>query len=149
MVGRGAVAPRVARHRGAGHRRVARCVRTLECPERMNASLERGRAAYERQAWSDAYESLVDADRAAPLGALDLDRLSTAAHLIGLDDASGAYRTRAFQLHLDAGETRRAAASALWRVISLAEQTNRQAEIGGWLARAGRLLSGASDDCLE
>lgn len=115
----------------------------------MNASLQRGRAAYERQAWSEAYEALVDADRAMPLEAFDLDRLATAAHLVGLDEASGTFRTRAFQLHLDAGETRRAAASALWRVISLAEQANRQAEIGGWLARAERLLSGASDDCLE
>lgn len=115
----------------------------------METSLERGRAAYDRQAWSEAYTALAEADHAGPLAAADLDRLATAAHLIGLDEASGAFRTRAFQLYLDSGDTRRAAASALWRVISLAEQTNRQAELGGWLARAERLLVDAVHDCLE
>jgi DNA-binding NarL/FixJ family response regulator len=115
----------------------------------VDASLQSGRAAYERQAWSEACAALAEADRDAPLCAADLDRLATAAHLIGLDEASGAYRTRAFQLHLDAGERRRAAASALWHVISLAEQSHRQAELGGWLARAERLLSGVEQDCVE
>jgi hypothetical protein len=34
--------------------------------------LERGRAAYERRAWKDAYESLARADGAGLLGAGDL-----------------------------------------------------------------------------
>lgn len=38
---------------------------TSEGPE---ADLKRGRAAYERQAWRDAYESLSRADRGAALG---------------------------------------------------------------------------------
>ena len=84
-----------------------------------------------------------------PLEAADLDRLATAAHLTGQDEASGSYRTRAFQLYVDAGDSRQAAASALWHVISLAEQANRQAELGGWLARAERLLSGAAQDSVE
>jgi DNA-binding CsgD family transcriptional regulator len=112
-------------------------------------ALQRGRAAYERQAWADAYAALAEADRMAALDAEDLDRLATAAALIGLDDQSAAARTRAFQLHLDRGDNRRAAASALWRIVSFADQKHRQAEIGGWLARAERLLAGDAEDSVE
>jgi DNA-binding CsgD family transcriptional regulator len=112
----------------------------------MNDSLQRGRAAYERQAWSEAHTALSDADGASPLDAEDLDRLATAAALIGLDDASADARTRAFQRFLDRGDNRRAAASALWRLLSISEQKHRQAEIGGWLARAERLLAGDAED---
>ena len=48
----------------------------------MDDPLQRGRAASDRQAWSDAYTALADADRASQLNADDLDRLATAAHLI-------------------------------------------------------------------
>ena len=85
----------------------------------MNDSLQRGRAAYERQAWSEAHAALSDADSASPLDAEDLDRLATAAALIGLDDASAAARTRAFLAFLYLGYSRRAAASALWRLLSM------------------------------
>jgi len=112
----------------------------------MNDSLHQGRAAYERQAWSEAHAALSEADRASPLDAEDLDRLATAAGLIGLDEASAAARTRAFQRFLDRGDSRGAAASALWRLLSISEQKNRQAEIGGWLARAERLLAGDAED---
>src|SRR6185503_185891 len=115
----------------------------------MDDAIQRGRTAYERQAWSEAYAALSAADQASPLDAGDLDRLANAASLIGLDDASVAARTRAYQLFLDRGDSRRAAASALWRVLSLADQKHRQAEIGGWLARAERLLAGDAEECAE
>ena len=122
--------------------------RTLECPD-VDDPLHRGRNAYERQAWSEAYAALADADRTSPLDADDLDRLATAASLIGLEEASAAARTRAFQLFLDRGDQRRAAASALWRVVSIADSKQRQAEIGGWLARAERLLAGEAEVSVE
>ncbi|HEV8393685.1 MAG TPA: helix-turn-helix transcriptional regulator [Vicinamibacterales bacterium] len=115
----------------------------------MDDALQRGRAAYERQAWADAFAALSDADRASPLDAEDLDRLAAAAALIGLDDASAAARTRAFQRFLDRGDSRRAAASAIWRLLSLADQKHRQAEAAGWLARAERLLASDAEDCVE
>ena len=115
----------------------------------MDDALRRGRSAYERQAWSEAYAALADADRASPLDADDLDCLATTASLLGLDEPSAAARTRAFQLHLDQGDPRRAAASALWRVITIADQKHRQAEVGGWLARAERLLAGVQEECAE
>jgi len=115
----------------------------------MNESVQHGRNAFERQAWAEAYSALAEADRSTPLDAEDLDRLATAAALIGLDDASAAARTRAFQRFLDRGDSRRAAASALWRLLSIADQKHRQAEVGGWLARAERLLAGDTGDSVE
>jgi len=112
----------------------------------MKDSLQRGREAHDRQDWTEAYAALAEADRSTPLDAEDLDRLATAAALIGLDDASDAARTRAFQRFLDRGDSRRAAASALWRLLSISEKKHRQAEIGGWLARAERLLAGDAGD---
>ena len=58
-------------------------------------ALARGRAAFEREAWSDAYTQLAAADRPASLEPDDLDRLATAAFLIGEDAASADARTRA------------------------------------------------------
>lgn len=115
----------------------------------MNESVQRGREAFDRQAWAEAYKALAEVDQSSALDADDLERLATAAHLIGLDEASGAARTRAFQLFLDRGDTRRAAATALWRVLSLEDQKNRRAEVGGWLARAERLLAGDPQESVE
>jgi hypothetical protein len=53
---------------GKGRRRVV----TME-------ELERGREAYRRRAWLDAYKSLSLADEAAPLGAEDLELLAISA----------------------------------------------------------------------
>ena len=47
------------------------------------SDLERGRDFFAREAWTDAYESLFAADRSEPLGAEDVERLSTAAYMIG------------------------------------------------------------------
>jgi len=115
----------------------------------MKDSLQRGREAYERQAWAEAYAALAEADHSTRLDAEDLDRLATAAALIGLDEASAAARTRAFQRFLDGGDSRRAAGSALWRLLSISDQKHRQAEVGGWLARAERLLAGDAGDSAE
>ncbi|HEV8238774.1 MAG TPA: LuxR C-terminal-related transcriptional regulator, partial [Thermoanaerobaculia bacterium] len=115
----------------------------------MQDALERGRTAYERQAWADAYAAFAEADRTSPLGAADLDRLATAAHLTGLDEPSAAARTRAFQAHLQSGDRVRAAASAIARVFLLGDQRNREAEMGGWVARVERLLDEHGEECAE
>jgi hypothetical protein len=47
------------------------------------AELERGRASYARRAWLDAFTELSSADRDVPLESQDLERLATAAYLVG------------------------------------------------------------------
>ena len=51
-------------------------------------TLDRGREAYARQAWGEAYARLAAADREGPLGPEDLERLATAAYLVGRDAES-------------------------------------------------------------
>ena len=45
--------------------------------------LRHGREAYARRAWHDAYQAFLRADEATPLDADDLERLATAAYLVG------------------------------------------------------------------
>jgi hypothetical protein len=49
-------------------------------------ALEQGRRSYEELAWADAYARLSAADGHHPLGPEDLERLATAAYLLGRDD---------------------------------------------------------------
>ncbi len=48
-------------------------------------NLNRGRDAFRRRAWTDAYVVLAAADQDEPLQPDDLERLATAAYLIGKD----------------------------------------------------------------
>ena len=69
----------------------------------------------------------------------DLDALATCAFMLGRDDESIAWLERAHHRYLEAGETRRAARSAIWVGLQLATR----GQIGpatGWLGRAQRLL---------
>jgi hypothetical protein len=111
-------------------------------------SLLRGREAYERRAWGDAYARLSAADEQSPLGAEDLDRLGMAAYLTGrLEPAADAWE-RAYRVLLEAGEVARAVrcAYSLGRTLLL---RGEHARGGGWLARAQRALEEASLDCVE
>ena len=59
-------------------------------------ALGRARNAFERKAWAESYRLFEAADREAPLEPEDLERLATAAYLIGRDDESEAFeRARA------------------------------------------------------
>jgi DNA-binding CsgD family transcriptional regulator len=110
--------------------------------------LERGRAAYAARAWSDAHGSLTAADRAVPLGADDLERLATAAYMLGHDDDYAACLERAHLAHLDRGEPLRAVRCAFWIAASfmLRGETGRAT---GWLGRAQRLVERQERDCVE
>jgi DNA-binding CsgD family transcriptional regulator len=115
----------------------------------MNPALVQGRAAFARRAWSEAYESLRAADAIALLDAEDLDRLATAAFLIGDDDTSVAARTRAYAAFAEAGQTKAAALAAFWLSFALLDKASSRAQAAGWLARAQRLLEGVDGDCVE
>jgi hypothetical protein len=72
-------------------------------------NLNRGRDAFCRRAWTDAYVLLAAADRDEPLPPDDLECLATAAYLIGKDAESTESWTRAHQEFLGRGVVARAA----------------------------------------
>ncbi len=110
-------------------------------------TLDRGREAYRRHLWADAYGELTTARSEASLDPEDLERLAVSAYLTGNDAESIDSWSRAHQEFLARGETVRAARSALWLAFGLIAR-GETATSGGWLARASRLLEPA-DDCAE
>jgi DNA-binding CsgD family transcriptional regulator len=103
-------------------------------------ALMRGRGAFDREAWSDAFQQLSAADQEVPLAAEDLERLGMAAFLSGHPRECAAVLARAHQAHLDEGDPARAAASAFWLAFGMLEDPAQRAQAGGWLGRAQRLL---------
>jgi hypothetical protein len=111
--------------------------------------LDRGRESFARQAWATAYAELAAADRDAPLGPEDLQRLAVTAHLVGRDDESAELWERLHRELLRDGQVERAARSAFWLAFGLLNR-GEAALGGGWIARAGRLLDEAGcGDCVE
>jgi DNA-binding NarL/FixJ family response regulator len=120
---------------------------TLEAMSRTDA-LERGRAAFTAEAWSEAYAHLAAADRDTPLDPDDLERLGIAAWLIGRGAESLELLERLHQARLAAGETDHAARAAVWLAVRFLFQ-GEAARSGGWFARAERLVEGAPGDTVE
>lgn len=112
-------------------------------------ALARGKAAFAQGAWTDACAQLGTADRQTPLAPDDLDRLATAAYLIGEDAASAEARTRAYNGFLERGETLRAARSAFWLAFAIISEPGQQAQAAGWLGRVRRLLDERTQECVE
>jgi DNA-binding CsgD family transcriptional regulator len=110
--------------------------------------VDRGRQAYAREEWLEAYEALTTADRRDPLTAEDLGRLATAAYMIGRESEYLRLLERAHRAHLDAGERVEALRSAFWIGVGLAGR-GEMGRAGGWLARAERLLDDCGGDRVE
>ena len=108
-------------------------------------SLGRARQAFARRAWEESYRLLERVDREAPLDPEDLERLATAAYLMGRDAESEALRARAHQICLDRGDHEGAARAASWLAFGLL-QRGAIAPASGWYARAERLLDEAQLD---
>ncbi|MGH3879174.1 MAG: hypothetical protein ACRDSK_19265, partial [Actinophytocola sp.] len=95
---------------------------------------DRGRAAFDVQAWATAFAELSAADAQGGLDAANLERLATAAQLTGRDCVE--VWTRAYRAHTT---PEGAARCAFWLAFVL---LNR-GEVGlgnGWLGRAARAL---------
>jgi DNA-binding CsgD family transcriptional regulator len=115
----------------------------------VSQALQEARAAFEKAAWADACARLKSLDARAPLDAEDLDRLATAAYLVGDDAQSVETRSRAHARFLERGEPVRAARSAYWLAFTLFDRPGQQAPAAGWLARAQRLVDDAAVPCAE
>jgi hypothetical protein len=101
------------------------------------AHLDRGRRAYDRRAWKDAYQSLSLADRDSTLRAADLERLAIAAFLIGREKEFERMLGRAHRAYRDAGDRPGAARCAFWIGLLLFLGGNTGAATGGWRAPNG------------
>jgi DNA-binding NarL/FixJ family response regulator len=109
---------------------------------------ERGRAAYARGAWSEAFESLSGADRVAPLDAGDLELLARAAYMLGRDDDYVGGLERAHHAHLEAQDVAPAARCAFWIGHNVLFRGER-GRASGWFSRGRRLLEAVEQDCVE
>ncbi len=112
------------------------------------AELERGREFYARSEWRKAFESLSGVDRAAALGAEDLELLARAAYMLGRDDDYLSGLERAHQAHVGAAGVARAARCAFWIGHNLLFRGER-GRASGWFSRGNRLLEGVDEDCVE
>ena len=112
------------------------------------AEVERGRELYADRAWRGAHAALSQADRQAPLTAEDLERLATAAYMLGRQDEFYEALERAHHAHLNDGGALRAARCAFWIGINLVQQ-GEMARASGWLGRARRLVQREGRDCVE
>jgi DNA-binding CsgD family transcriptional regulator len=105
-------------------------------PER---HLEDGRRAYDGRAWKDAHTLLSLADRGQGLDPADLERLATAAFLVGREQEFEHALGRAHRAYRDADDRSSAARCAFWIGLRLFMRGKRGAATG-WLARGQRLL---------
>jgi DNA-binding NarL/FixJ family response regulator len=98
--------------------------------------------------WSDAYRSLKQADDESALAGDDLERLATAAYMLGLEDEHVAALERAHHAHLEEGAPARAARCAFW--LTMARLLRREIGLAtGWFGRATRALEEVDRDCVE
>jgi DNA-binding CsgD family transcriptional regulator len=110
--------------------------------------VSRGRGAFARRAWPDAFKSLSQADQAAPLGAEELELLATSAYMLGRDEDYVRALERAHHAYLDTGRIPRAVYCACW----IGHNMMLRGEAGpatGWFSRGQRLLERDGQDCAE
>ena len=110
-------------------------------------SLERGREAYAQGAWGDAYRRLQSADTEASLEPEDLERLATAAYLVGREDESEVLWERAYRTFLERDDREGAARCACWLAVGL-QVRGALAPASGWFARAQQILDEGQIQCV-
>jgi DNA-binding NarL/FixJ family response regulator len=109
-------------------------------------NLKRARESFRRREWRQAYESFLLAAGAEALERGDLERLASAAYLVGREREFHASLQLAHHAHVAAGDRRRAARSAFWLGLTLLLRGDT-GQATGWLARARRHI--AELDCVE
>jgi DNA-binding CsgD family transcriptional regulator/tetratricopeptide (TPR) repeat protein len=111
-------------------------------------AIDRGRESFGRRAWGDAFAQLSAADRDSRLELDDLERLATAAYLVGRVEESVDAWVRSFHACSEAGDVARAARCAFWLAFMLLNK-GELAGGGGWIHRAQRLLDDGRLECVE
>src|SRR4026209_898003 len=101
--------------------------------------IERGREAFARRAWSEAFDLLSEADRVAPLDVDDLELAGFAAQYSGHDNAATELAGRIHRSAVRDGDYARAARTAFWISMSFL-QRGEMTQGGGWLGRSAHLL---------
>ena len=112
------------------------------------AALDRGRKAFVRSAWREAFLALSEVDRAAALSGRDLEELGRSAYMVGETDVYVNALERAHRAHLEAGDVLPAVRVAFWIGHSLLFR-GQAVPAGGWFARAQRLFDESSEDGAE
>jgi DNA-binding CsgD family transcriptional regulator len=103
------------------------------------SALAKGREHFARQAWDEAYTELARAEQSGALEPDDLERLATAAQLLGQETEAAALWTRAHTEFLNRGERARAAQCAYLVIVPMLFR-GEMAQAGGWISRTRRLL---------
>lgn len=98
--------------------------------------------------WSATFTELWSARRESELDAEDLERLATAAYMVGKDSECEEAWVAAHHAWLKQGKAERAAGCALWLALGLFFRGDIAPAIG-WVARSERLLKGRDPQCVE
>ncbi len=114
----------------------------------MTGTLEDARAAFAGRRWTEAVDSFTAVDAADPLDVEDLERLASAAQLVGEDALAAETWERAHLQLLASKDLEQAVRCAFWCAFGLMN-ANQMARAGGWVSRATRLLDENELDCAE
>lgn len=104
-----------------------------------NDPLGTGREAFEQRRWGTAHEQLSVADARSHLEIGDLERLATAAYLVGREEEARSLWRRAHHALVDRGDPEGAVRRGFWLSLSLL-LGGQGAPAAGWLARCRRLI---------
>lgn len=107
----------------------------------------RARQSFEQQTWADSYRLFEAADQEAPLEPEDLERVATAAYLMGREDESEAFWERAHRAFLERGDREGAARCACRLAVGL-QLRGAIAPASGWFARAQHILDEGQIECV-
>ena len=110
-------------------------------------TLARARRSFDQHIWADSCRLFEEADREVPLEPEDLERLATAAYLMGREDDSEAFWERAHRGFLDRNDPEGAARSACSLAVGL-HQRGAGAAASGWFARARQILDDGQIECV-
>ena len=122
--------------------------RPAPAPDSVVTTLDRGREAFERGAWREAFTLLSAAERGGAVDGQDLTRLASAAYLIGQFDESARAWEGAHRAALEANDPKAAAQAAFWLALGLIFRRD-VARGAGWIARAVRILDDCGADCVQ